>query len=155
MAFLKIDNVAIRGLAACAPVTIEENADLPVFEEGEAERVINQTGIVRKHVVPPGTTALDLCKAAMEKLLEDLKWEKDSIDVLIFVSTTFDHIIPPNSCILQGMLELSEETLCIDLRQGCPGWTHGMTTMTSLLSHGGMKRGILLVGCWYGYCTGV
>ena len=40
MAFLKIDNVAIRGLAACAPVTIEENADLPVFEEGEAERVI-------------------------------------------------------------------------------------------------------------------
>ena len=95
MAFLKIDNVAIRGLAACAPVTIEENADLPVFEEGEAERVINQTGIVRKHVVPPGTTALDLCKAAMEKLLEDLKWEKDSIDVLIFVSTTFDHIIPP------------------------------------------------------------
>lgn len=146
MAFLKIDNVAIRGLAACAPVTIEENADLPVFEEGEAERVINQTGIVRKHVVPPGTTALDLCKAAMEKLLEDLKWEKDSIDVLIFVSTTFDHIIPPNSSILQGMLELSEETLCIDLRQGCPGWTHGMTTMTSLLSHGGMKRGILLVG---------
>ena len=66
--------------------------------------------------------------------------------MLIFVSTTFDHIIPPNSCILQGMLELSEETLCIDLRQGCPGWTHGMTTMTSLLSHGGMKRGILLVG---------
>lgn len=34
MAFLKIDNVAIRGLAACAPVTIEENADLPPSKKG-------------------------------------------------------------------------------------------------------------------------
>lgn len=84
-------------MAACAPVTIEENADLPVFEEGEAERVINQTGIVRKHVVPPGTTALDLCKAAMEKLLEDLKWEKDSIDVLILsvLPSTISFLLTP------------------------------------------------------------
>ena len=146
MAYIKINNVAIRGISACAPAKIEENTDLPVFELGEAERVINQTGIARKHVVEPGTTSLDLCKRAMEKLLEDLKWEKETIDVLIFVSTTFDHIIPPNACILQGMLGLSEETLCMDLRQGCPGWTHGMTTMSSLLSNGSVKRGIMLVG---------
>jgi 3-oxoacyl-[acyl-carrier-protein] synthase-3 len=146
MAFLKIDNVAIRGISACAPANIEENKDLPVFEEGEAERVINQTGISRKHVVALGTTSLDLCKSAIEKLLEDLKWEKETIDVIVFVSTTFDHILPPNACILQGMLGFSEETLCLDLRQGCPGWTQGLTSMCSLISHGSMKRGILLVG---------
>ena len=146
MAYLKIENVAIKGISACVPSNIEENIDLPVFEEGEAQRVINQTGIARKHVVTQGITALDLCKDAMEKLLEELNWEKESIDVVMFVSTTFDHIIPPNSCILQGMLGLSEDTMCVDLRQGCPGWTIGMTTLSSLLSNGCVKRGILLVG---------
>lgn len=146
MAYLKIENVAIKGISACVPSNIEENIDLPVFEEGEAQRVINQTGIAKKHVVTQGITALDLCKVAMEKLLNELKWEKESIDVVMFVSTTFDHIIPPNSCILQGMLGLPEDTMCVDLRQGCPGWTIGMTTLSSLLSNGCVKRGILLVG---------
>ena len=146
MAYLKIENVAIKGISACVPSNIEENIDLPVFEEGEAQRVIDQTGIARKHVVTQGITALDLCKVAMEKLLEELNWEKESIDVAMFVSTTFDHIIPPNSCILQGILGLSEDTMCVDLRQGCPGWTIGMTTLSSLLSNGCIKRGILLVG---------
>lgn len=146
MAFLKTDNVAIRGVSACVPSTIEENIDLPVFEEGEAVRVINQTGIVRKHVVAPGITALDLCKTAMEELLDELKWGKETIDVVMFVSTTFDHIIPPNSCIIQGILSLPEDTMCIDLRQGCPGWTIGMTTLSSMLSTGYVKRGLLLVG---------
>ena len=146
MARWKIKNVGMKGVAMAVPENVVKTSELGLLSQEEADVFDNTVGIKERHIAPDTMCASDMCQAAAEKLLEELGWEKDSIDVLIFVSTTFDHIIPPNSCILQGMLELSEETLCIDLRQGCPGWTHGMTTMTSLLSHGGMKRGILLVG---------
>ena len=72
MAFLSIPNVAIRGIAACVPKNIEENLNLPVFKEGEAVRVINQTGIERKRTVENGTTISDLCKEAFNCLIDKL-----------------------------------------------------------------------------------
>ena len=85
MAFISIPNVAIRGISACVPSHVEENIDLPVFKEGEASRVIAQTGIERKHTVESGTTASDLCVKAANKLLEDLGWGKDRRNCVRFI----------------------------------------------------------------------
>ena len=146
MAFTKIENVAIRGVSACVPAHVEENIDLPVFSEGEAERVIAQTSIVRKHTVEQGVTAGDLCEKACNVLLEKLNWEKESIDALVLVTSAPDYLVPPTACILQGKLGLPESTISIEIRQGCPGWVIGLTTLASLLSTGYMKRGLLLCG---------
>ena len=146
MAFATIHNVAIRGISACVPAHIEENSTLPVFKEGEAERVIAQTGIERKHTVEPGTTVTDLCASAFEKLIEDLGWDRESIEVLILVSSAGDYITPPSANVLHGRLNLSENCLCYDIRQGCPGWVIGMSTIASLLMTGNYRRAVLLCG---------
>lgn len=146
MAFIKIENVAIRGIAACVPEHVEENIDLPVFKEGEAERVIAQTKIVRKHTVEPGTTASDLCAKATDRLLKELGWEKDSIDAILFVSSAADYVVPPTACILQDTIGLSEKCLCIEIKHGCPGWVVGMTTTASLINQNTVKRALLLCG---------
>ena len=147
MANIKIKNVSIKGIAACVPSHVEENISLPVFKEGEAERVIAQTGIERKHKVEGfGITASDLCEKAFEQLISELGWSRDSIDVLAFVSLTPDYLEPPTGCVLQGRLGLSEGCFTIDLTQGCPGWINGLATVSSLLSHGHLKRAILLNG---------
>lgn len=147
MAQLRIRNVAIKGIAACTPSHVEENIDLPVFKEGEAERVIAQTGIERKHKVTGfGVTASDLCEKAFEKLLAELGWEKSSIDLLAFVTLTPDYLEPPTGCILHGRLDLPESCLTLDLSQGCPGWINGLATVSSLLSSGSVKRAILFNG---------
>ena len=147
MANLKIDNVSIKGISACVPSHVEENVSLPVFKEGEAERVIAQTGIERKHKVEGyGITASDLCEKAFEQLISELGWSRDSIDVLAFVSLTPDYLEPPTGCVLQGRLGLPESCFTIDLTQGCPGWINGLATVSSLLSHGHLKRAILLNG---------
>ena len=147
MAQLRIRNVAIKGISACTPAHVEENLDLPVFKEGEAERVIAQTGIERKHKVTGfGVTASDLCEKAFDKLLAELGWEKSSIDVLAYVTLTPDYLEPPTGCILHGRLGLSESCLTLDLSQGCPGWINGLATVSSLLSSGNVKRAILLNG---------
>lgn len=149
MAFSKISNVAIRGIAACVPAHTEENIDsLPVFKEGEAARVVAQTGIERKHTIESGSgvTISDLCAKAFDVLIEKLEWDRESIDLLVLVSSSADYITPPTSNVLHGRLGLSEDCLCYDIRQGCPGWVVGMSNVSSMVSSGNFKRAILLCG---------
>ena len=148
MSFAKINNVAIRGIAACVPEHVEENISLPVFKAGEAERVMAQTGIERKHTIVPGSdvTISDLCAKAFEGLINELGWERESIEALVLVSSAADYITPPTANVLHGKLDLSEECICFDIRQGCPGWIVGMNALASMVSTGNIRRAILLCG---------
>lgn len=147
MANLKIENVSIKGISVCVPSHVEENTSLLVFKEGEAERVIAQTGIERKHKVKGfGITASDLCEHAFEKLIAELGWSRESIDILAFTTLTPDYLEPPTGCVLQGRLGLSESCFTLDLTQGCPGWINALATVSSLVSHKQMKRAVILNG---------
>lgn len=147
MAKISINNVAIRGISACVPQHVEENDTLSVFSEGEAERVIAQSGIERKHKVgDTSITASDMCEKAFLRLIKELGWNVSSIDLLGFVTLTPDYLEPPTACIMHGRLGLSEKCLSLDLTQGCPGWINGIVTVASLLSHGSIKRAVLLNG---------
>lgn len=147
MSFIEIRNVAIKGIAACAPLHIESNYDLPVFNEGEAERVIAQSGIKGKHtVIDNSLLTSDMCIAACEKLLDSLKWEKSSVDALCFVSLSHDYLEPPTACIIQDRLQLPEECMTIDMNQGCSGWVNGLVTLSSMVMTGSIKRAVLLNG---------
>lgn len=145
MSFLTISKVKITGLCACVPPTIEENLTLPIFEdEKEAQKVIASTGIERKRIVRPGTTASDLSYQAIVQLLDDLNWSADSVDALLYVCTSRDYIAPITSAILQDRLGLRNDCYCLDLPLGCSGWVYGMSNLASLLSHGQLKRGLLV-----------
>ena len=147
MAFLDIKNVRIAGIAACAPKHIEDNLTIPVFREGEAERVIAQTGIKRKHTVPDNSIlASDMALAAAERLIDCLQWKKESIEALCFVSLSQDYREPPTACILQGRLGLPETCMTIDINQGCSGWINGLSVLSGLVSSGNIKRALLLNG---------
>ena len=145
MSYLTINKVKMVGLAACVPPTIEENLTLPIFtDKSEAEKVIESTGIERKRVVKPGTTASDLSFQIINKLLVELEWSADSVDALIYVCTSRDYIAPITSAILQDRLGFRNDCYCLDLPLGCSGWVYGMSNLSSLLSHGELKRGLLV-----------
>lgn len=145
MSYLTINHVKMVGLSACVPPDIEENLSLSIFsDEKEAGKVIASTGIARKRIVRPGTTASDLSIPAINKLLNSLGWEKDTVDCLIFVSQTRDYIAPITSAILQGKLGLRNDCYCLDMPLGCSGWIYGLSSIASVLSHGDLKRGLLV-----------
>ncbi len=146
MAFLKIPNVVIKGISACVPPKVEENKDIPFYTPEEAEKVIESTGVERKHIVSDGITASDLCLKACEKLISDLGWEKDSIDLICNVTQTSDYTNHPNVFVLHEKLGLKKDCMSVDLYHGCPGWVVGLSTAASLLSHGSFKRALLVDG---------
>lgn len=146
MAFATVKNIAVRGVSACVPKQVEDNGNLTLLDPIDAERIIAQTGIERKHVVENGTTVVDLCARAFDVLIEQLQWEKESLDALILVSSAGDYITPPSSNVLHGILSLPESCFCFDIRQGCPGWVVGMEVAASMMQSGNFKRIMLLCG---------
>ena len=146
MAFLSIPNVAIRGISACVPSKVEENRDIPFYSAEEVEKVIESTGVERKHIVSDGITASDLCLKACEKLIEDLGWERDSIDLICNVTQTSDYTNHPNVFVLHEKLGLKNDCMSLDLYHGCPGWVIGLSSAAALVSLGSIKRALLVDG---------
>lgn len=147
MAFLKIENVAIKGIAACVPPQIEENRLLPFYaSEEEAEQVVQAIGIERRHVAPQDVTVSDLCLQAAEKLIVELGWEKDTIDLLVLVTQNPDYMHHPTSFVVHERLGLPESTMCMDFYHGCPGWVVALGGVISMISPDRVKRALLLVG---------
>ena len=146
MAFLKVENVAIRGISACVPPKVEENREIPFYTQEEADKVIESTGVERKHIVSDGITASDLCLKACERLLDELGWERESIDLICNVTQTSDYTNHPNVFVLHERLGLKNDCMALDLYHGCPGWVIGLSSVASLMSHGSMKRALLVDG---------
>lgn len=146
MSFLSIDNVRIAGISACVPQKIEESRNFPLFKETDAENFVKGTGVERRHIADSEVCSSDLCFKAAEKIIADLKWNKEDIDVLVFVTQTPDYILPATSAVLQDRLKLSNSCFAIDISLGCSGWVYALSVISSLLSHGSMKKGLLLAG---------
>ncbi len=146
MAFLKVENVAIRGISACVPPSVEENKDIPFYAPGEAEKIIASTGIERRHIAGPDICVSDLCYSAAERLIEALGWEKDSIDLLALCTQNPDYRNQPTSFLVHERLGLKESVMCLDFFHGCPGWVMSLSSVSSMLSASGIKRALLLVG---------
>lgn len=146
MAFLKVEKVAIRGIAGCVPSPIEENCKLPFYaNQEEAAQVIEAIGIERRHVAPKEITASDLCYNAAERLIEKLGWEKESIDLIAFCTQTADYLNHPNSFVIHEKLGLEETTMCLDFYHGCPGWVVSLSAVSKMIGKE-IKRAILLDG---------
>lgn len=144
MAFIDIKNVAIKGIAACVPSHIDRIDSIYKWEG--KDNFISSTGIVARRRSDEKTTSADLCEEAAEKLIEELGWNKEEIDALVFVSQTPDYILPATSCVLQQKLGLSKDCYTLDISLGCSGWVYALSAITALLQNGSMKKGLLIAG---------
>lgn len=146
MAFLKIDNVKVKGVAACVPGNIQDNMAYDILSEEERKKYIETTGVHYRHVTDRDTCTSDLCYAAAEKLLSDLDWDKSDIDALVFVSQTPDYKMPTTACTLQYRLGLQPSTVAFDISLGCSGYVYGLSVLSSMVASGNIKKALLLVG---------
>lgn len=147
MAFLQINNVEVKGVATAVPKQIKVAKEQPFFTDIEAENFTNVTGVISSHVAPDDMTLSDLCQVAAEKLFEISSWERESIDMIIFVSTSRDFYICPNtSNILQDKLGLKNSVVAIDLPFACSGYVYGLSVASSMMQNGQLKRCLLCVG---------
>lgn len=97
MAVLRVNNVRIAGFAAGVPHNVVKTVS--TTDKYDDESYIESVG-VREKRFSNEFTALDLGQAAVKKLFSDLKWESQSVDLLIVVTQTPEYILPATSCVL-------------------------------------------------------
>ena len=147
MAFLEVKKVEIKGVATAVPKQIKVAKEMSYFTDIEAANFTNVTGVVSSHIAPPEMTLSDLCQAAAEKLFEESGWERESIDLVMFVSTSRDYYICPNtSNILQDNLGLRTECIALDMPFACSGYVYALSVAGMMMQGGQIKRALLCVG---------
>lgn len=147
MSTLSFRNISLRGICTVVPESIERTLENPIFDSKKAAiKFAKITGIEEKRKIDSNRTVLDLCIIATEKILEKLKFKREDIDVVIFVTQTPDYGIPNNATIIQDRLGLEKNTMCFDVPLGCSGYVYGLSIMSSILESGQLKTGLLLVG---------
>lgn len=144
MAYLISNHVKVAGISACVPSNKEYTSDIYIWEG--KENFLSATGIKSRRKAGMDVTSADLCFKAAEKLIDELGWNREDIDALVFVSQTPDYILPATSPILQNSLGLSQNCYTLDISLGCSGWVYAMSVLTSLLQNGTIHKGLLLAG---------
>lgn len=147
MALSTLHNVRFAGMASCVPKRVVSNLeDCPPSQRAERERLVRNIGIQTRRICPEWQCFSDLALVAAEKLLEELQWQREDIDALIVVTQSPDYPIPATAIILQDRLGLPHSTIAFDVNLGCSGYPFGLHLLGSMISAGGVKKGLLLVG---------
>ncbi|MBI3520952.1 MAG: ketoacyl-ACP synthase III [Bacteroidetes bacterium] len=141
-----IKNISIKGLSVCVPKQIEKTDLYTWITEDERKSFAKNTGIEERRVAGATVATSDMCEKSTRSLLEKLHWEKESIDVLVFVSQSPDYFLPSTSAILQHKLGLRKDIIAFDINLGCSGYVYGLYVLSNLLTSGNLKRGLLLAG---------
>jgi 3-oxoacyl-[acyl-carrier-protein] synthase-3 len=147
MAKIIYEGIGITAVSACVPKKISSNYDMDhIMSKEEIVKTVDSIGIKEKRFAEDNVCASDLCFSAAEKLFKDNNIDRNSIDMLLFISQTPDYKIPGTAPILQDKLKLSKNTACLDLSIGCSGYIYGLSTAFAYASSEGIDRVLLLVG---------
>lgn len=135
----------IAAIATHVPDAILDNAELSaLYPDWSADKIMEKTGIAKRHVAAPHETALDLGVAAAEKLFAKGAIQRGDIDFLIFCTQAPDYILPTSACIMQNRLRLSTGIGALDINLGCSGFVYGLSLAAGLIA-AGVASTVLLV----------
>lgn len=146
MAIFSLSNTKLVGISAAIPKNEVSNRELAGIKADERELLIKTTGIDSRRIAAIELSASELCFRAAQKLLMDLNWKADEVEILVFVTQTPDFHLPGSTMILQEKLGLSKSCVLLDVHQGCAGYVYGLSTISSMMSAAKLKKGLLLVG---------
>tara|TARA_R110000868_G_scaffold45840_1_gene151798 strand:+ start:1039 stop:2034 length:996 start_codon:yes stop_codon:yes gene_type:complete len=149
MGLSKLCGIKISGMATVLPSNQEDNLAISGLDLNQRKELVKHTGIRYRHVVnSKENSSKVLFKAAIDKLLQTLEWDKSTVDVLLIVTQTSQSPIPSLACQIHGEMDFPSTALAYDINSGCSGFVYGLHTasqlLTSLDQEG--KRAILCSG---------
>lgn len=143
----KFVNKRISGILTILPqreVLFEDEIDNYNFSKAKSMKLKRAMGYKKRRIVENGICASDLAIHGLNYLFKNNLLEKDEIDVLLFVSQSPDHFMPPTSNIIQGELGLKEDMICLDINQGCAGFVVGLQQAFLFLEQKNVDKVVLI-----------
>jgi 3-oxoacyl-[acyl-carrier-protein] synthase-3 len=132
------------------PEGVLSNEELAAaIPEWPAEKILEKTGIARRHIASASECASDLGVAAAQRLFGDEVCRRQDIDFLIFCTQSPDYPLPATSCVMQERLGLRRDVGAFDFNQGCSGFVYGLSLAKGLIETGQAARVLLITAETY------
>ena len=132
---VEIKGVRIAGVCACVPKNAVRNE----------EKVAAATGIVTRRIAEEGTTVVDLCVKAAERVLSDTGAKPEEFGAILCVSFTQRDRMPATAIQAQARLGFPRGVIAFDVSLACSGWGYGLY-LAGLLARETGKKVLLLDG---------
>jgi 3-oxoacyl-[acyl-carrier-protein] synthase-3 len=140
----------ISAIATYLPEKCETVQDLEIlFPEWSSRKISDKTGIETRHIASPKEFASDLAISAGQKLLIEAGINRDSIDLLITISQTPDHILPGISFLVHRALGLKRNAGAFDLNLGCSGYVYGLAMAKGMVESGQCDQVLVITSDTY------
>lgn len=139
----------ISGILAVVPqneIKFDDEVENYNFSVKQSMKLKKIMGYDRHRIVTEGTCVSDLAIFGLKYLLDEGILHKDEIDALVLMTQTPDYLMPPTSNVIQGKLDLKQDMVCLDVKQGCAGYLVGLMQAFSLLEQETINKVALVNG---------
>ena len=111
--------------------------DFPAEKSLKLKKVM---GYDRHRIVKDETCVSDLAVHGFRHLFDKGLVKPDELDALVVITQSPDYFIPPTSNVLQGVLNLKQDMLCVDIVQGCAGFVVGLIQSFMMLEQASINK---------------
>ena len=147
MIISKVDNIKITGICTSFPTTripVEYYNDL--LGKDAINKFKRTTGIHSRYISKQEQTASDLAYVAAKHLLKAKNTSPREIQAIVFVTQCPDYVKPATAYVLQSRLGCPQDSIIMDINQGCSGFIYGVYTLSNLMAGSNISKGLLLLG---------
>ena len=143
-------SIGIYALDYYLAPSILSNKDLNIQNPGwDMDKATERSGVFSRPIAPDGVTALDLAFQAVKKLLQTAPDILVGLDGLIFCTQTPDYLLPSNSNLLHGLLDLPSNIMALDINHACSGYPYAIGIAKSLIKSKMVTRVLVVTGDTY------
>lgn len=135
--------IAIRNIASYIPETRVSNYDVMEKFSVDSEFIENKLGVKQHAQITSDNSVIQMCMDAFAKLQNNSYISVNDIGMCLLVTQNPDVLIPHNSAILHGELDLPEECIAYDISLGCSGYVYALATARSLMDTYGIGKGLI------------
>lgn len=146
----KFQNGTISGISVCVPpkcIDIDDCLE-NVFKNDEKllKRMKKISGLQKRFIADDDISTTDLAYEASINLFDMLDFDKNELDMVIFVTQTPDFFMPSCANYLHKRLNLNQKIIAFDINQACAGYLYGLFTCFSFMKNENIKNILLLCG---------
>jgi len=133
----------IIGTGSYLPDNIITNADLEQLVDTTDQWITERTGIKQRHIALENQTTCDLAEQAARHAIEAADIDPQSIDLIVFATTTPDRVFPSSACLLQQRLDI-HGCPAFDVQAVCTGFIYALDIADKYIRTGTAKRALVV-----------
>ncbi|MBO4956875.1 MAG: ketoacyl-ACP synthase III [Rickettsiales bacterium] len=137
-------NSKIISTGSYLPKKIYDNNYMASIVDTSDEWITERTGIKERHIASEDEVTTDLALQASISAINNYGIDKNSIDAIVFATTTPDRTFPSCATILQKKLEINNNCVAFDIQAVCCGFIYALDVADSLIKSGKVKTALVV-----------